>query len=573
MPDGDDPRDIREELASLHRRLNVIEWRLGISQAPAEPPGRQAPSPVQASEAGQAGTPVLHVAPAAEGGGPTLETTIGAHWLNRIGIAAVLVGTAFFLKYAFENNWIGPAARVIIGAGAGAAILGWAEVFHARGHLLFAHTLDVIGTGILYLSIWAASQTYALLGNPTAFGAMTVVTIAVVSLGVRHRSEFLAGVALTGGFLTPVLLSTGVNHEVELFSYVALLDVAALVLLALFPWVRALAVAFFGTLFLYIGWDSSFYSREQLDRTIAFATLFFLLFGVVPLLRRWGDEKIASVVVLLLPFANAIVYFSQVSTMLSDQPKHLAWYAIVLAIFFFVVAAALHLRGLERDDLAAAHLAIALGFITLAIPLHFDRLWITIAWLAESAALLLIARRLRAAHQRVFDFLGGLALVLGVFRLFFVDHFNADRLLLNDRAAAYAMAIAVFAGIAYATRQTSVYKWKLSVFALNFLAITELTMELSNHFRAARPFARDFSWSALWMFYGAMLMTIGFRRRQPYLRWLALALIGITIAKVFLYDIRELERAYRILSFIGLGVLLLAISFAYQRKWLSVPEE
>ena len=70
-----------------------------------------------------------------------------------------------------------------------------------------------------------------------------------------------------------------------------------------------------------------------------------------------------------------------------------------------------------------------------------------------------------------------------------------------------------------------------------------------------------------------MLMTIGFRRRQPYLRWLALALIGITIAKVFLYDIRELERAYRILSFIGLGVLLLAISFAYQRKWLSVPEE
>jgi uncharacterized membrane protein len=556
MADADELREIRE-------RLTAIEQRLGIAQAPVVVVG--APPP---------GAPP----PPAAGGGPatpktTLETTIGAHWLNRIGIAAVLIGTAFFLKYAFENNWIGPAARVIIGAGAGAAILGWAEVFHARGHLLFAHTLDVIGTGILYLSIWAASQTYALLGNAAAFGAMAVVTITVVALGVRHRSEFLAGVALTGGFLTPVLLSTGVNREIELFSYVALLDVAALVLLALFPWMRALAVAFFGTLFLYIGWAASFYSREQMDRTIAFATLFFLLFGVVPLLRRWGDAKIASVVVLLLPFANAIVYFSQVSAMLSDQPRHLAWYAVVLAIFFFVVAAALHLRGLERDDLAAAHLAIALGFITIAIPLRFDRLWITIGWFVESAALLLIARRLRPAHQRVFDFLGGLALALGVFRLFFIDHFNADQLLLNDRAAAYAMAIAVFAGIAYATRQTSVYKWKLSVFALNFLAITELTMELSNRFRAARPFVRDFSWSALWMLYGALLMAIGFRRRQPYLRWLALGLIGITIAKVFLYDIRELERAYRILSFIGLGVLLLAISFAYQRKWLSVPEE
>jgi uncharacterized membrane protein len=441
--------------------------------------------------------------------------------------------------------------------------------------VLFAHTLDVIGTGILYLSIWAASQTYALLGNPTAFGAMTVVTIAVVALAVRHRSEFLAGIALTGGFLTPVLLSTGVNHEVELFSYVALLDVAALVLLALFPWVRALAVAFFGTLFLYLGWSNSFYSNEQMDRTIAFATLFFLLFAVVPLLRRWDDKKIASVAVVLLPFANAMVYFAQVTRMMAevDQPKHLAWYATVLAVFFFVIAAALHLRGLERDDLAAAHLAIALGFIAIAIPLHFHRLWITIGWLAESAALLLIARRLRPAYQRVFDFLGGLALGLGVLRLFFFHRLEADRLLLNDRAAAYAAAIAVFAGIAHATRQSSVYKWKLSVFALNFLAVTELTMELSNRFRAARPFARDFSWSVLWMLYGAMLMTIGFRRRQSYLRWLALALIGITIAKVFLYDIRELERAYRILSFIGLGVLLLAISFAYQRKWISVPEE
>src|SRR5205807_7821359 len=166
-------------------------------------------------------------------------------------------------------------------------------------------------------------QTYAIIANGSAFAAMIVVTIAVVALALRHRSEFLAGIALTGGFLTPVLLSTGVNREVELFTYVALLDVAALVLLALHPWVRALAVAFLGTLFLYIGWASSFYSPEQTDRTIAFVTLFFLLFGVVPLLRRWGDQKIAAAVVLLLPFANAIVYFSQVGVMLTGQTKHL----------------------------------------------------------------------------------------------------------------------------------------------------------------------------------------------------------------------------------------------------------
>ena len=75
------------------------------------------------------------------------------------------------------------------------------------------------------------------------------------------------------------------------------------------------------------------------------------------------------------------------------------------------------------------------------------------------------------------------------------------------------------------------------------------------------------------MLYGAGLMIVGFRRGASCLRWLALALLGITVLKVFLYDLSELERVYRILSFIGLGVLLLAISFAYQKKWISLPDQ
>ncbi|HXG59040.1 MAG TPA: DUF2339 domain-containing protein, partial [Thermoanaerobaculia bacterium] len=77
---------------------------------------------------------------------------------------------------------------------------------------------------------------------------------------------------------------------------------------------------------------------------------------------------------------------------------------------------------------------------------------------------------------------------------------------------------------------------------------------------------RDFSWSALWMAYASVLIAIGFARSSPFLRWLALSLFGVTIAKVFLYDLSELERVYRILSFLVLGALLLAVSFAYQSK-------
>jgi uncharacterized membrane protein len=63
--------------------------------------------------------------------------------------------------------------------------------------------------------------------------------------------------------------------------------------------------------------------------------------------------------------------------------------------------------------------------------------------------------------------------------------------------------------------------------------------------------ARDFTYSSLWMGYGAMLMVVGFWRASAFVRWQALLLIAATIAKVFVYDTSQLDRIYRILSFEG----------------------
>src|SRR5437588_9183609 len=210
-----------EEVAEIRTRLALIEQRLGIvwtddgskelfEDARPSPGASRHPLPQGEGE----------IVSVSQG----LETRIGAHWLNRVGIAAVLFGAAFFLKYAFDNDWIGPSMRVTIGAAVGVALLGWAELLRARRHELFAHSVDVLGAGILYLTIWAASQMYTLIDGGAAFGAMIAVTAIVVGLALRHRSQFLAGVALTGGFMTPILLSTGGDHETALFTYVALLD-------------------------------------------------------------------------------------------------------------------------------------------------------------------------------------------------------------------------------------------------------------------------------------------------------------------------------------------------------------
>src|ERR1700734_3073729 len=79
-----------------------------------------------------------------------------------------------------------------------------------------------------------------------------------------------------------------------------------------------------------------------------------------------------------------------------------------------------------------------------------------------------------------------------------------------------------------------------------------------------------FPYSALFMLYGSALLTIGFLKRSAFLRWQALILIAATIAKVFLLDMSDLSSGLRILSFIGLGVLLLCVSYVYQRDWLNL---
>lgn len=107
------------------------------------------------------------------------------------------------------------------------------------------------------------------------------------------------------------------------------------------------------------------------------------------------------------------------------------------------------------------------------------------------------------------------------------------------------------------------------IVTINILALVALNREITDAFRGI---VRDFAYSALWMSYGAGLMFVGFWKKSRFLRWQALILIAITICKVFLYDTSSLDRGYRILSLINLGLILLVTSFLYQRDWFKLEE-
>ena len=127
-----------------------------------------------------------------------------------------------FLKFAFENNWIGPAGRIVVGLVSGVALVAWSERFRTRGYTTFSYSLKAIGIGTLYLSAWASFQIYSLVPSGIAFMTMLTVTTAAGALALAQDAEMLAAFALVGGFATPLLLSSG-RREITLFVYVAIL--------------------------------------------------------------------------------------------------------------------------------------------------------------------------------------------------------------------------------------------------------------------------------------------------------------------------------------------------------------
>jgi uncharacterized membrane protein len=600
---GGELQELRQLLGELTARVFRLERALNMQPLPSAEDRLRAPPPAPPVPEPKSPVPVMPRIPpkpgpalSAKRSTSDLESRIGSHWLNRIGIAAVLTGVSYFLKFAFDNNWIGPTGRVAIGLLAGIAIVVWSENFRHRGYRIFSYSLKAVGIGILYLSLYAAFQVYSLVPSSVAFVMMLAVTSATAVMAWTQDAEILAVFALVGGFTTPLLLSTGQNREVALFSYVAILDLGALALVIFKPWRRLLVLSYAGTLILYVGWYSNFYDTSQLRLTLGFATLFFAIFAVAPLLARPAEKgRLSDSVPVVLALVNAACYFLQIYTIYEAvDVKATAWFALALAAVYIFLsrqtrARAANAAAARTVDLL--HLALAIGFITVAIPIRLDAHWVTMGWFVEAAVLLWVADRV---HSELLNAFAIAALALGVGRLLVIDNFYVTRPIFNTRMATYTVAVAVLGAVAwYGSRRnddTGRTAAAISVIAWNVLALIALTREVADYYAqqmaSVRPYgrwnpvdyinwqhakiARDFTYSALWMSYGAMLMIVGFWRRSAFVRWQALVLIAFTIGKVFLYDVSDLDRGYRILSFIVLGALLLAISFVYQRDWLNL---
>lgn len=581
----------RQAIDSMLRDLEARVARVEQSrpQAGAVPgPGATAepPPPPMAQAvhraAGQSSPPPRPAkAPGRQGDG--LEIWLGQRTLLIVGVVVILLGVGYFLKYSFDQNWIGPAGRVAVGYLIGLLFLGAGEFFRRRLKPQFGLVLLGGGIAALYSATFAAFSLYALFGQTTAFGLMALVTAFACLLSLLYENKWLAVIGLIGGFVTPILLSTGIDHQIALMSYMGLLNGGILSIAFVRQWYLLNRLGLFCTWLLFGGWHFEHYVPEKFLSTMIFLNLFFVAYAVVPFagyLRRRMPQQVDQLGLIL---ANAFVAFGFSYAIVSELYGQ-AWMGIVAlayAAVYLCLGRQLSTRGAAYHTAQIMVLVPVLSFLIVAIPLIVSHHWITIFWAAEGLALCWAAGRLQS---HLLLKVSQLLLAGAVWKWLFYDwpvlfklevdgwHYRLGyTTALLERAAAMLVLLGAIFQSARGLAAARTAQWCTAVDAgvlygvfgvmLFGMSSVELSAAMFQYFPAAR-FA---SISILWALFSVGLMGIGFARRVALVRKTALGLFAVTLGKVFLVDMANVGTPYRIASFMVLGSMLVGASWLYYR--------
>ena len=423
----------RQEIARLRQRIEALEQR-GVPESAPEPVRATAPVAVTASVVEDAPAPVdpwrpdtpAAVADPAPAQVPAAKQpsafggilTSLVRWfmqgnpLAKLGILLLFLGLSFLLRYTVEHSLFPLELRLVATALFAIVLLavGWRLRHRQR---VYALILQGGATGVLYLTVFGAFRLWQMLPMTLAFALLVVICAASVGLAVLQKALSLAMLASLGGYLAPLLLSTGGGSFVALFSFYLLLSIG---ILAISIWQHWRELNLLGLLFTFgVGglWGLNDYQPEDYWVCQLFLIANTLIFGVLSVvLSLRAQEKGKQIIDGVLLFAPPLIGFG----MQYGMTRHWEYGPAMSALGYGAFYLALAFLALRRypsigRPLVMAALAIGGGFATLAIPLALSARWTAMAWALEGLGILWLGVQ---QHQRRMSYSGTALLVLAL---------------------------------------------------------------------------------------------------------------------------------------------------------------
>lgn len=350
-----------------------------------------------------------------------LDWIRGGNPLARVGIVILFFGGAFLAKYAADHSHF-PIELRMTALGAGALLLlavGWGL---RNKRAVYAQTLQGGGIAGFYLTVFAATRLYDLLIPSAALALLVAIAVVAAILAVAQNALALAVFGTAGGFMAPILLSTGSSNHIALFSYYTVLNLGVFAVAWFRAWRVLNLVGFVFTFGIVGAFRATAYSADKLQSMDGFLLLFFLLYiGITILfaLRQKTDLKhyVSSSLVFGLPLATFAIHGSMIEDY--HYEYGMAWSAAGFSVFYLLLGWLLHVTRRENFSLLSeAFAALAVIFGSLAIPMAFDHQTTAASWAVEGAGLLWIGVRQQRWLARGFgallQALAGLAFLLDI---------------------------------------------------------------------------------------------------------------------------------------------------------------
>lgn len=517
------------------------------------------------------------------------ERVFGGRVLAWIGGFATLLGVIFLMRSAVDSSWFTEEVRTLMAAFGSLLLLGIGLWLHERkGHLEVARIAVAVAIPGLYATTVVASQTYDLISPVIGLEAAALIGVLGVLIAVRWSSMLVGSVGMLGALAAPMLIGTETDGSSMAFVALALAASVGVLLWQRWNWLALGAFAVSAPQLISWVYESGFISFEgdanpSEPALVVLAVLigFWVLYAAAAFgyeLRTRGEEKLSVSSWLLLFASSVLVVVIGCIVIGDDSAVGLNAWLFGFAVVHLLLGGAAIRFGIHRE-IGSLLIGGGIGLSTFGLANAFDGPTLVAAWSAMAAALAYLATRVeRTPAPTLSDAQRLLIAALG-FVAFAIAHLlvveappSAIAEGVGDLGAAL-VAIACCAGAALACwhwgREIEPRAATMAGFVgaggfiyLGSVLIIDAIGE--NASGEARQIGQ--AWlSAFWTATGLGAVVWGMVRRSPKARLGGLALLAVAIVKVWTYDLSELEEIARALSFVALGLLLLAGAFAYQR--------
>ena len=482
------------------------------------------------------------------------ERVLGRNWFAVIGAVALAVGVGFFLRLAFDNDWIGPTGRVVLGAVAGLALLAASE-YTVRRAPPWSRAAAGGGLAILYLALYASFGLYQLI----PFAAALVLLGMTVALGwvvaFRHDSRLVACLALFGAFLTPVLLGESVGDRLHVgLAYLLAVDIGIVAVASVRRWRWYTLAGMLASYALFGGWMNRISADQTLVAELGLAGIFLIFFAASTLhnvLWRRRPNHFDMTLVMV----NALAFYGLTLGVMWERYEQ--WFGLITFLFALFHAMAAIGAALRRGVSWIVPLQLtgaAAVFLAVAALVQLSGEWVSVAWASEGAVLIWLGF---ATSSRPYRAMGLTVLAATVAHVLIIETGSVDAAgfvpVLNSRFLAFAFGVAALyaAALMYRRWRERAQGWEAYapgalVGLASLLTVWIVSAEVVSFFdRRALEAAGDdvgvrhamhSTLTVAWVIYGVALMAAAQWRGAPFLAAGAMALVITATAKLALVD-------------------------------------